>query len=94
MPEQHLGFFGKRKAADTPYVSWHRGKFWGSTKGARETPGNGEFDRFGRSGDGSPVSAFFLHYSSSFFPSQGGEPDVVVGIVREARVEGLMTSAV
>ena len=93
MPEQHLGFFGKRKAADTPYVSRHRGKFWGSTKGARETPGNGEFDRFRRSGDGSSgVSAFCL-LSSSLFPSQGGEPDVVVGIVREARVEGLMTSA-
>ena len=65
MPEQHLGFFGKRKAADTPFVSRHRGKFWGSTKGARETPGNGEFDRFRRSGDGSfcgfcILSAFFF----------------------------------
>ena len=73
MPEQHLGFFGKRKAADTPYVSRHRGKFWGSTKGARETPGNGEFDRFRRSGDGSSCGFCILPAFFFTFSVPGGE---------------------
>ena len=72
MPEQHLGIFGKRKAADTPYVSRHRGKFWGSTKRARVTPGNGEFDRFRRSGDCSSCTFCILSAFFFIFKEVGG----------------------